>query len=207
MKERPILMTPENAQKVFDGTKAQTRRIVKRTDTGWVKAIGSPKNWHLDDHDAIQACPFGQPGDRLWIREAWSPCDECSMGMYKGQGVMNCPCCDASTAGLKFTPSIHMPRWACRTVVRLTDVRVERLQEISEEDAISEGVALLEGSYNPDDYTGIWKNYSLHETAEYWNSPRDSYRSLWESINGHGSWERNDWVWVLTIKLVKEVGK
>ena len=115
---------------------------------------------------------------------------------------MNCPCCDASTAGLKFTPSIHMHRWACRTVLELTDVRVERLQEISEDDAISEGVALLEGSYNPDDYTGIWKNYSLHETAEYWNSPRDSYHSLWDSINGHGSWERNDWVWVLTMRRV-----
>lgn len=180
MKERPILMTPENAQKVFDGTKPQTRRIVKRTDSGRVKRVGSTKNWHLGDPDAVLACPYGVVGDRLWIREAWSRCDECSMEIYKGQGVMNCPYCDASTAGLKFTPSIHMPRWASRTVVELTEVRVERLQEISEKDCIAEGCG-----------SPITRDMK-----------KPHFMRLWESINGPGSWALNPWVWVLTFRKV-----
>lgn len=184
MTERPILFTPENAQKVFEGTKTQTRRIVKRNASGRVKVVGSPKSWHFGDPDAVLACPYGLVGDRLWIREAWAPCDACHMEIYKGQGVRNCPHCDESASGLKFTPSIHMHRWVCRTVVELTKVWVERVQEITEEDAIAEGC-------EPHFPSGV--------DGKIYRRP---FNCLWESIHGKGSWEMNPWVWVLTFKKV-----
>src|SRR5689334_9830374 len=70
-RERGILMTPDNAQKCHLGVKTQTRRIVKFEDSGRVRRVGSYKNWHIDDPDAIGACPYGDKGDRLWVREAW----------------------------------------------------------------------------------------------------------------------------------------
>ena len=187
MKERPILFTPEHAQKVLVGTKTQTRRIVKRNASGRVQAVGSPKNWHLDDPDAVLACPYGAVGDRLWIKEAWAwPGEE--LFMHKG-----CPA-DAETVEkwkqdknappVKWKPSLYMPRWACRTVVELTEVRVERVWEISERDAIAEGVQPCgHTSFHVDEHTC-------------------SFRLLWETIHGKGSWALNPWVWALTFKKV-----
>lgn len=190
MKERPILMTPDNAQKVFDGTKTQTRRIVK--------GLGAFHNGVLHcggKHGLEKAlCPYGTVGDRLWIREAWGmsyidivPTDrpfieggtwgspsrpnrrQCVV--FKAHGAMpdNSP---LETA--RWRPSIHMPRWACRSVVEMTEVRVERVQDISEEDARAEGCGYIQ------------------TVAEF--------ATLWTSIHGPDAWKRNDWVFVLTFK-------
>lgn len=225
MKERPILMTPENAQKCHEGTKTQTRRIVKPQPPEDVGKILGPEMYapakvdkfgeeypgedvfgvYSDDGEWGAVFPYGQVGDRLWVREALAPCHECPCEIYRGQGVKNCPWCDESTSGLKWTPAIHMPRWACRTVLEITEIRVERLQGISEEDAIAEGVVCLggvNGTYDRDDFSGCWINYSSSEPAAYWNSPIDSYHSLWESIHGVGSWAQNPWVWVIAFRKV-----
>lgn len=195
MKERPILMTPENAQKVFEGTKTQTRRIVKDINPTFL--LESPTGQQI--HNAMR-CPYGEVGDRLWIRESWQE-KAWSLTELNRVGFLSAPrnpretYCNQALYAIhkggynraigdpgKWKPSIHMPRWACRTVVELTEVRVERLQSITDEDVIAEGVSAN----------------TQHLAA---------FVVLWESINGKGSWALNPWVWVLTIKLVKEVGK
>lgn len=241
MKERPILMTPENAQKCHEGTKTQTRRVLKRQPWEGMGSIDGPAFYHPTEVDKKTGqeypgkevfgvydadgewgcvCQFGRPGDRLWVRESIyidhfdyvkgplpkeKPSLDDGMLIYRGEGTC---CeqfgeCDCGGAGAPWRPSLYMPRWACRTVLEITEVRVERLQEISEEDAIAEGVTCLggvNGTYDRDDFSGCWTNYSNTETAAYWNSPIDSYHSLWDSINGVGSWALNPWVWVIEFR-------
>lgn len=221
MKERPILMTPENAQKCHDGTKTQTRRVVKLPlDRGtWgpflfegskcTTAYGKPG----DDMVCISnmktgktiACPYGQVGDRLWVREAWAwPGEEAFL--YKGipadarlasEWQKDLNCCQ-----LKWMPSIHMPRMACRTVLEITEVRVERLQEISEEDALAEGVTRID--HGREYYFSAMRDEPDHRN---WVDPTDAYKELWESINGKGSWGLNPWVWVISFRRVELCGR
>lgn len=187
MRERPILFSAPMVRATLDGSKTQTRRVVKLTDSGRVKEPGSPRNWHLDDPDAVLACPYGQPGDRMWIRETWAyhvqaigaVCDEDGPFVYAadtfGKQYRLCE---------KWTPSIHMPRWASRILLEISAVRVERLQDISEEDAIAEGCI-----------------NSLH--LQGGRFAKENFEHLWWTINGDGSWEANPWVWVVEFKRVQ----
>ncbi len=196
MRERPILMTTENAQKCHDGTKTQTRRIVK-----YYPSLGEPGDWC---HRAMEPefkrivgdysrfCHLGVVGGLLWVREAWAPCHECPYEIYKGQNVKNCPSCDASTSGLRWKPSIHMPRWACRTVLEITGVRVERLQSISDADALAEGVTV-----RPD------AEIAARVAGPPETGARMEFFALWESIHGKGSWVLNPWVWVIEFRKVE----
>lgn len=109
---------------------------------------------------------------------------------------------DGCAADRRWRPAIHMPRWASRLTLRITDVRVERVQDISEKDAIEEGVwgtFIEDGRY--------WRNYSLSDEdaacSPMLNFPSESYRTLWESINGAGSWDANPWVWALTFEVLR----
>lgn len=208
MKERPILFTPENAQKVAEGRKTQTRRIVKGLHSvDFYPQITKPgiatflnrelANPYDDAHDVT--CHYGVPGDRLWVREAWqvdAPRDgtwaDTQFYGCKGSPLSDIPAqyqrpeyClfRASWTGtpIIWRPSIHMPRWACRTILEITEIRVQRLQEISEEDAKAEGVKV--GVNCPD-----------HIIA---------FGRLWESINGAGSWAENPWVWCVSFKKVQ----
>lgn len=95
-------------------------------------------------------------------------------------------------------PSIHMPRAASRITLEITGVRVERLQSISESDCIAEGIESEPG-------TAHWKNYETGPGWRYWESPKQSYRTLWESINGPGSWDTNPWAWCIEFKKVEGV--
>ncbi len=180
MKERPILMTPENAQKCHDGTKTQTRRIVK------------------DINNAMH-CPYGVVGDRLWVREAWS-----RMGCKQDCGHLGCHTIyqGAKSVGaygcVKWKPSIHMPRQACRTVLEITALRVERLHEITEEDAIAEGVNRIAHGRDGD-YYSAFRDEPHHDN---WIDPVDAYKELWESINGKGSWAANPPVRVVSFRRV-----
>lgn len=174
MKERPILFNGDMVRAILEGRKTQTRRLIKVTDSGRVKAIGSVMNWHLQDANAVLACPLGLPGDRLWVREtwAWNGCLCCDVH-YRASD----PDCDTGDPYFTWRPSIHMPRWASRISLEITNVRVERLNEITRGDAMEEGCPFPNMADGPD--------------------PREWFSDLWESINGAGSWDANPWVWVI----------
>ena len=163
MTERPILFSAPMVRAILDGNKTQTRRVVKLKPDYMETFLRLPNK--------VACCPYGQPGGRLWVRETFEDCESAlhSCVLYRADG---------GTPGTKWTPSIHMPRWASRITLEITGVRVERLQDISEEDAISEGTPFP---------CGGWVG---------------GYQKLWESIHGPGSWDLNPWVWVVEFKRV-----
>lgn len=228
MKERPILFSGAMVRALLDGSKTQTRRIVKpqpAVKQGMVNAAycGDRNLWLRDgpcdssDPAKEWRCPYGLPGDRLWVRETFY-CDHCfypdgtppscywdgdkpraahtpeqllqeradmleSM-YYRADGE---PEWEAAESPTTWRPSIHMPRWASRLNLDLVSVRVERLQDISEADALAEGIVR-----QPDGGYGLADTTHYHAT-----DPRICYWSLWDHINGAGSVESNPFVWVL----------
>lgn len=227
MNERPILFSAPMVRAILDGRKTQTRRIAKLNASGRVARGG--RNWHCEDPAAIIACPYGSASDCLWVRETWAhyqtidprktpdgrSFSEVSDGLagYRADGhesiegfrrhVRLMGGSDAvEINGDRWRPSIHMPRWASRITLEITAVRVERLQAISEADAKAEGVEpWVVGD-------GFWRDYGLTADQEEVGAPplpsaRDSFRSLWESINGAGSWAANPWVWVVEFRSIK----
>lgn len=213
MKERPILFSAPMVCALLAGTKTQTRRVCKQQPYS--------NGYHWDGHDILchndylppsamlmdlggrnlgstsnlegweSECPYGQPGDRLWVRETFS--DVYGAGgdedrrkreaMYRADGET-----DPYVIGYRWTPSIHMPRWASRILLEIVSVRVEQLHECSEVDARAEGVTISD-----DHKRGYCAGESLPPTIR-------AYRDLWESINGAGSWAANPWVWVIEFK-------
>jgi hypothetical protein len=205
MKERGMLFSKLMVLALLGGSKTQTRRISKQHQSGGRRYFRDADRT-MPRTDLIS--PYGQPGDRLWVRETWQgpilECDEHfdqwreSPDMFKKPGFCVYRATDTLDAidddgkELGWRPSIHMPRWASRIDLEITSVRVERLQKISEEDAVAEGIG---GDFA--NYTSFQPNVSSFAFA------KDSYRSLWESINGPGSWDENPWVWVLEFRRVK----
>ena len=194
MRERPILMTPENGQKCDDGTKTQTRRLngLEEANSGLWDYPQMTKPGVFTFLDTTQAnpynnaldvkCPYGVVGDRLWVREPFTVANEGREDqsvIYKGDPMFS----GMTVFDWKWTPSIHMPRFACRTVLEITDVRVERLQDITTEDIKREGIEWSDEPETADIYYQRW-------------------RHLWESINGKGSWDLNPWVWVIAFRKV-----
>ncbi|WP_119154181.1 hypothetical protein [Caldimonas tepidiphila] len=194
MKERPILFSAPMVRALLAGTKTQTRRVVKpqpfedRRSGGWAVCdrAGAMRCW-TKELAQMSDCPYGQPGDRLWVKEthlAWwsiNPEDP------KGPRVFSHVAAFAADGyelepGERWIPSIHMRRAASRLTLEITGVRVERLQDISEEDAKAEGV-------------GVKNSPAAHLTTY-----RRGYRDLWEQINGAGSWDANPWVWVVEFR-------
>jgi hypothetical protein len=195
MKERPILFSAPMVRALLDGSKTQTRRVVKPRDLAW-----------MDEHQGLREannatrCPYGQPGDRLWVRETHAPQADC-WGSWerwlRGAGgeapilhyaadfkpfqndngfVIRKPFIE------KWRPSIHMPRWASRIDLEVTGVRVERLQDIGESDCYAEGIR----------HADVWGD----------GTAVGFYRTLWEQINGAGSWAANPWVWVIEFRRI-----
>ncbi|WP_083492135.1 hypothetical protein, partial [Pseudomonas tremae] len=248
-KERPILFSAPMVRAILSGQKTVTRRAVKATKAhadgfmmldhgnGWwpYNAFGD----FTSDHEGMEypiACPYGKPGDRLWVRESWQDVHPVQVagGRYTQQGRagipgppgvtyqtiyradgpypkiyhshhhpyrtlqpdhdhgMNSP---AQSGYTGWTPSIHMPRWASRILLEITDVRVERLQDISEDQARAEGVRL----YTDHAKLGEWWHVDGIET--YSADPRKSFELLWTSVGG--DWNANPWVWVVEFKRVK----
>ena len=224
MTERPILFTPGNVRAILDGHKTQTRRIVKPEplcdvewfgqlhtagpDNGlWFPMKGNPKDCdeRVQADGATVRCPYGVVGDRLYVREGLERSKNLIGVSYRSDGE---PVGPIPTGGWyrwewhrdTLSP-IHMPKWAARLWLEIVEVRVERLREISEEDAIAEGIERAGGaaSCNP------WRNYRLGKPGEmdmHCSAPTRSYMTLWESINGGGSWEQNSWVWAITFRVV-----
>ncbi len=229
MKERPIIFNTEMVKALLNG-KTQTRRPMKyippqvvRIDVvdGVAKLFSDtfPKS---DKPMSLEyKCPFGKVGDRLWVREtlfndgdnSWIYCDgDYVKDVDSEWRKRNCH------KGI--IPSIHMPRWASRITLEITDVRVERVQKISENDALVEGIE-KETAHGE---TLGWKNYLWHghfgqygtgnKKSDDWDfqysaydKARESFSSLWEKIYGKGAWERNDWVWVIEFKDLNAGGR
>lgn len=176
MKERPIIFSGAMVRTVLGGSKTQTRRVCKAVvaDDGdeYRDADGWP--FRYDDGtagDVRAGCPYGARGDILWVRETWIPL---TFGYgYRADPIWNAPLAD------RWRPSIHMPRAASRITLAVTDVRVERLSNISVYDCRAEG-----GQYHSPVDVRAW------------------YRDTWESIHGPGSWDANPWVWAISFKMI-----
>ncbi|PIM51883.1 hypothetical protein CS062_17305 [Roseateles chitinivorans] len=216
MKERPILFSAPMVRALLDGTKTQTRRVVKQFLPCMPEHDSERGVWEVYCDDEVAAtllCPYGKPGDRLWVRETWAPdppadgtwgytawagCREGRIAGVPEQFRSASHCIHAASwngPSLPWTPAIHMPRWACRLMLEVTGVRVERLQDISEADAVAEGIEKRDGAW--------WKNYiAERDPAAYTHlrEPRASFSSLWVSINGDGAWDANPWVWVVEFR-------
>ena len=204
-KERPIIFRGDMVRAILDGRKTQTRRVVKaardRNGSGCELApceIAGEVNGADPDYSF---CPYGQPGDRLWVRESFCEAfsnyeegGEQTTVYYRADGqevVVDDGDGYAETnkdGTLKspWKPSIHMPRWASRITLEITDIRVERLQDISEEDAEGTEKRLCGG-------------YPYHNPPSTFVN---GFCHLWESINGPGSWDANPWVWCVSFKRV-----
>ncbi len=199
MAEKPILFSAPMVRALLAGAKTQTRRIVKPQPRGTVWHDQDNQQWLVAGYgergDDLLHCPYGRPGDRLWARESWraplayelTPPRDIPPGTpiaYQADGAGTLPHINAG----KLRPGMFMPRWASRTILDVTAVRVERLQDISREDALAEGIVI-----QPDG------GYGLADTSHYHaTDPRQSYFSLWETINGPGSVMANPWVWAVT---------
>lgn len=216
MTERPILFSGQMVRALLAGTKTQTRRVmsmqpgecasvhVERFNQTVVDRHGDEQPgpevfgaW-WDDGERGLRCPYGQPGDRLWVRESFSgphhqerhpPRDWHSTDPIHYWADGNPEYGDWT----KPRPGMFMPRWACRLVLEITEVRVQRLQSISEQDAQAEGIERV-GDAN-------WMDYLDHPFNDF-TLPRRSFQSLWASINGADSWAANPWVWAVSFKAV-----
>lgn len=234
MRERPILFSTEMVRAILDGRKTQTRRVMTpqpEYDPGrryliWLKnglRQGSPikyAGWWFDS-------PYGQPGDLLWVRETWAvssvwgntkPSDLPTNGaavFYFDEGF----------GDYKKRPSIHMPRWASRITLEVMNVRVERVQDISEADAIAEGVTGLDENDKLPAHRRLYTDYSdkIDDSVRAFVTAKGSFSTLWDSINakrtmiheyedddgtmhreevsGGYSWASNPWVWVIEFEV------
>jgi hypothetical protein len=182
---RPILFSAPMIRALLDGRKTETRRVMKPQPV-----------W--DDGEIDIECPYGRPGDLLWVRErGWLAKSKLAFIPHVMNEELSEP---ASPDGTKYKaiPSIHMPRWASRLTLEITGTHAHRLQEISDEDAKAEGIENL-GSGR----TGqtLWRNYGAPQNPDL--SARYSFQTLWQSINGQESWGANPWIWALTFKVHK----
>lgn len=232
MKERGIIFSAPMVRALLAGTKTQTRRMLKvqptrsdvtlhhtstRTASGLLEFTARDRRgqavhaFHVDKHSVIAeaVCPYGAPGDRLWVRET-----HCRFVVGEGMDrpVPECVAYRATTAEdgtfdyvdtrgqetslkvTKWTPAIHMPRWASRILLEVTEVRAERLHEITREDAIAEGC----GSGELQDGT---INGEPGRVAFF--DPVYEYAHLWAAINGDDSWKANPWVWAVSFTRVE----
>lgn len=192
--EKPILFKDEMIRAILEGWKTQTRRIVKPCKCKDSLCELAPHEIAGEiNRGHYRNCPYGKPGDRLWVRENFL---QLMHGQVTDGRVKYCASIDPRSTGTpkndgywwRKRPSIHMPRWASRITLEITGVRVERLQDISIADAKAEG-SFTHG----------------HSGAEI--SPRTGFRHLWARINGHESWDANPWVWVIEFKRIDQEAK
>lgn len=217
MKERPILFSGAMVSAILSGTKTQTRRVapvesfeVTEHDGGlisWAARFTKPltKSRITATHSggpftrdqasrivASQFCPYGQPGDRLWVRETWAHGIHAMAAKRDEDGPFVYAATDRvdQRIGERWKPSIHMPRCASRITLEITGVRVERLQGLSHDDAYDEGAA-------------EWAAETVKDGNKYPSAQR-AFQALWESINGPDSWDANPWVWAVSFKRVEQ---
>ena len=208
MRDRPILFSSSMVRAILDGRKTQTRMVVKPQPLKDVEC-GPGSEWRCAASGGTLGNPFS-PGTRLWVRETWgmSYVDVAKDrphvigGTWGSQAHLDRKPCvvfradgdempdDSPYETARWSPSIHMPRWASRITLEIESVRVERLQEISREDAIAEG-------WDPQ-----WRSNEIVDEFR----PLLWYGNLWCSINGPGSWDSNPWVWVIQFRRISKKG-
>ncbi|ALD08111.1 TPA: hypothetical protein MF104_16295 [Klebsiella pneumoniae] len=206
--ERGMIFNAEMVRAILDGRKTQTRRPIKWKQTRFTeigeREDGSKWPWSEDAEHAFDfwhPCPFGSVGDRIWVRETFqgplfdfdlmdsyckdsTPFEKSEFCVYKADGVPAPEFYDADDElHCCWRPSIHMPRWASRILLEITDVRVERLKSISDRDALREGCSAAD--------------------MKSGDCVADVFARLWASIYGSDSWNANPWVWVIEFKRVE----
>ena len=200
MKERPILFSAPMVRALLDGRKTQTRRVVKLPiiDKDFCCEL-SGGNLAASERDIWRHSPYGQPGDRLWVKETFSPnkvlplCDR-PAGEYIYRADLNAA--GVTKWSAQWKPSIFCPRAASRIALDITAVRVERLQDITRDDAAAEGPPEIPLYQTPGQIEAMINGFGCASTLDYIGG----YRQLWENINGSGSWAANPWVWVVEFK-------
>lgn len=216
MKETPILFNTEMVRALLSGRKTQTRRVIDPQPA--ILTDGNHFNWkdniYLTKSDLLYLCPLGLLGDKLWVRETWLQTPDFAYA-YKAshsdpetEEIRQ----DYLSVGAKWArwkPSIHMPKEAARLWLKITNVRVERLQDISEQDAIAEGIKYVIDDVFYHKPERMYKNY-IADASGYGDPEHDfpstynpiySFETLWDSI--YKSWDVNPWVWVIDFE--KEV--
>lgn len=216
MKERGMIFNGEMVRAILDGRKTQTRRIMKpqpepcpRGGHWWPSNVFKTM-LHVEDEMQNgkgcwgglvgDACPFGDVGDRIWVRETWAEAGASApdLKLYRANYPEHVPSIYENVPPaeeIRWTPSIHMPRWASRILLEITGVRVERLNAISEEDARAEGII-----------DGGCLNCGEPEPCGCANpepDATDAFAYLWQSIYGQENWNANPWVWVIEFKRVE----
>lgn len=201
MKERPILMNGDMVRAILRGQKTQTRRPIKPPfevhKRGSLVTLTRPDR--NGDRFCPYPCPFGQPGDRLWVRETFAELSELDgplfptdvEGMLRGTPFR---------WTVKWKPSIHMPRRLARIFLEITEVRVERVQDITEEDAWAEGTDGLKINWSAADLCATAKRYDLCV-----EDSRCTYAHLWDTLYAARSlgWAANPWVWIVSFKRLE----
>ena len=215
MTDRPILFSAPMVRAILEDRKTVTRRALKpQLPTGWefglmeagikigsiesphpkrgkvgvfIRKETSPGAWVTD----VIRCPYGKPGERLWVRETWARynIDQDNLSTaYRATTPDDWP------ADGRWRPSIHMPRWASRILLEVTGLRVERLQDVTPDQAIAEGVDadICRQHLETSPTRHILKECELH-----------GFAGLWESINSGGSWDANPWVWVVEFRRIQ----
>ena len=201
MTEKPIVFSGPMVRAILDGRKSQTRRVLKPQPPVYMSSLRpwfqNPSIWiDADGTNYEVRCPFSV-GQMLWVREMWAVPSSESIGgktfpiedvAYAADALS----CDLENVAIHWRPSIHMPRWASRITLEITDVRVQRVQRITNDDAQAEGVVPIAwlGNAQLNDY-------------------RVPFIRLWDSLNakhGHG-WDTNPWVWAISFKLITKAAK
>ncbi|MCW3466534.1 hypothetical protein [Chitinophaga nivalis] len=219
MKELPILFNTEMVQAILAGRKTQTRRILK-ADIEPPKCVFSEHDAipHVNEHGQLLfrwhtslngkelkeggiykwSCPYGGLGDILYVRETWQTTYDETRGMWKHIFKSDSGYWYDDDGPLKWKRAIHMPKSAARIWLQVTGIRVERVQDISEEDAMAEGI-------DPNYIADLTCNGELHDgpSHAYWASFFDT----WQAINGIDSWENNPWVWVVSFQVLSTTGR
>lgn len=210
MKFIPILFSTPMVQAILEGRKTQTRRVIKsrhdsglfqicrRITDGQITSINS-LDWDERNCEKDIVCPYGQPGDILWVRETFRPIEQ-DFGSpryeYKATESIN--------LSDKWKPSLFMPKSACRIFLKVKSVRVERLQDISEDDAIAEGIEVMKVYVHK-----VFRNYQDEAKTNggykgFVETAIASFKSLWQSINGEQSWKENPFVWVIEFERIEK---
>lgn len=227
MKERPIVFAGREVRAMLDGRKTQARRVVRWPNAavnadGCVvmpPGVGTEQWWpcsRVDGDEKPLRCPYGTPGSKLWVRETFAlehlgedgervvyRIDRAARWVAEGETIHYL---ESSYKPARWTPAVQMPRRLSRLALDVTGVRVQRLQDISEDDACAEGLKVTGPTANQageviDDRPGYLGHGSL------WHDPRRAFETIWDSVNGKSAqWSSNPWVWVLEFKRVEQEG-
>jgi len=226
-RDRPILFSTPMVRALLDGRKTQTRRALKPQPYDFAHPNDGHRCWNASGVPGGRICVSDRDllglhkwrvADRLWVREAcwiappyWTDSPVNPMGPHRQETAYAADDRSGYTRDaaadykLKLRPSIHMPRWASRLTLLVDDVRIERLQDISEEDAVAEGIAEYpcEGPYRGAGAT-YWAAERGHPEHGARTSPIAAYRALWETINRPGSWDANPWVAAISFRVFRQ---